>query len=281
MQCKRRKRAVGNRLVNTVKYIYELIILKKKKSWVNIIFLAAGILISLYFTLVSLSWRRFDVFNFLVSLIGVVIIIFSFKIDFIVGLYKKTPKVIRYLLIAVLDCFILSFIIFQSLIIFNMRNTSKTGADYVVVLGCQVAGEYASLPLLSRGYAAIRYLNKNPETKVIATGGQGPGENIPEAESLRRLFSENKIDKERIFLEDKSKNTMENLLFADKIYDLSDKNIVIVTSDYHMYRALSLAKKLKYTNVSGLPSRSQLSILPAFLLREYVTVMFYKILGRI
>jgi len=82
-------------------------------------------------------------------------------------------------------------------------------------------------------------------------------------------------------LEDKSKNTMENLLFADKIYDLSDKNIVIVTSDYHMYRALSLAKKLKYTNVSGLPSRSQRSILPAFLLREYVTVIFYKILGRI
>jgi len=145
----------------------------------------------------------------LVSLIGVLIIILSFKINLVVGLFKKLPKLVRYLLLTVFAFFVLSFVIFQSLIIFNMRNTSKAGADYVVVLGCQVAGEYASLPLLSRGYAAVRYLNKNPETKVITTGGQGPGENISEAESLRRLLLENKIDKERIFLEDKSKNTME------------------------------------------------------------------------
>jgi len=162
-----------------------------------------------------------------------------------------------------------------------MRNKPKDGADYVIVLGCQVAGEYASLPLLSRGYTAIRYLNKNPETKVVLTGGQGPGENIPEAESLKRLLLENKIDKERIFLEDKSKNTMENFIFSDELYNLSDKKIIIVTSDYHIFRALSIAKKLKYSDVSGLPSRSQRSILPAFLLREYVTVMYYKILRRI
>jgi uncharacterized SAM-binding protein YcdF (DUF218 family) len=142
-------------------------------------------------------------------------------------------------------------------------------------------GEYASLPLLSRGYAAVKYLNKNPETKVIVTGGQGPGENIPEAESLKRLLLENKIEKERIFLEDKSKTTMENLIFSNELYNLLDKNILIVTSDYHMFRALSIAKKLNYSNVSGLPSKSQRKVLPAFLLREYVTLMYYKILGRI
>jgi uncharacterized SAM-binding protein YcdF (DUF218 family) len=162
-----------------------------------------------------------------------------------------------------------------------MRNTSKTGADYVIVLGCQVAGEYASLPLLSRGYTAARYLEKNPETKVIVSGGQGPGENISEAEALRRLLLERKIDKERIFLEDKSKNTMENFRFSNELYNLSDKKIIIVTSDYHMFRALSIAKKLKYINVSGLPSRSQRSVLPAFLLREYVTILYYKLLRRI
>jgi uncharacterized SAM-binding protein YcdF (DUF218 family) len=74
---------------------------------------------------------------------------------------------------------------------------------------------------------------------------------------------------------------MENFIFSNELYNLSDKNVIIVTSDYHMFRALFIAKKLKYTNVSGLPSRSQRSILPAFLLREYVTVAYYKILGRI
>jgi uncharacterized SAM-binding protein YcdF (DUF218 family) len=255
--------------------------MKFKKPWGKIILLVTGIFIFLYFIIVSITWRRIDVFNLLVSIIGVLIIIFSFKINLIVNLFNKFTKIVRYLIIALLVCFMLTFVIILSLILFNMRNTSKPGADYVIVLGCQVAGEYASLPLLSRGYTAVRYLNKNPETKVILTGGQGPGENIPEAESLKRLLLENKIDKERIFMEDKSTNTMENILFSDKLYNLSGKNIVIVTSDYHMFRAISLAKKLKYSNVSGLPSKSQKSILPAFLLREYVTVMYYKILRRI
>jgi len=247
----------------------------------NIILLILGIFISLYFTITSIYWGRFDVFNFLVSLIGVFIIILSFKINSIIIKIKKWPKLIRYFLKIAFVCFILSFVIFQSSILYNMRNTSKAGADYVIVLGCQVVGEYASLPLLGRGYVAVRYLEKNPETKVIVTGGRGPGENISEAEALRRLLLGKNIDKERIFLEDKSKNTMENLIFSNKLYNLSDKNIIIVTSDYHMFRALSIAKKLKYINVSGLPSRSQSSVLPAFLLREYVTILYYKLLGRI
>jgi len=58
---------------------------------------------------------------------------------------------------------------------------------------------------------------------------------------LRRLLLEKKIDKERILLEDKSKNTMENFKFSNELYNLSDKKIIIVTSDYHMFRALSIA----------------------------------------
>ena len=247
----------------------------------NIILMIMGIFISLYFTITSIYWGRFDIFNFLVSLTGVLIIILSFKVNSIINKFKKWPKLLQYFLKVSFICFILSFIIYLSLILFNMRNTSKAGADYVIVLGCQVVGEYASLPLLSRGYTAVRYLEKNPETKVIVTGGQGPGENISEAEALRRLLLERKIDKERIFLEDKSKNTMENFKFSIELNNLSDKNIVVVTSDYHMFRALSIAKKIKYTNVSGLPSRSQRSVLPAFLLREYVTILYYKLLRRI
>ncbi len=255
--------------------------MKFKKPLVNTILLITGIFIFLYFIIVSITWRRFDIFNFLVSIAGVLIIIISFKVNLIVGIFKKTPKIIRYLIITILAGFVLSFIIVLSLILFNMRSKPKESADYVIVLGCQVAGEYASLPLLSRGYTAIRYLNKYPDTKVVLSGGQGPGENIPEAESLRRLLLENKIDKERIFLEDKSKNTMENFVFSDDLYNLSGKKIIIVTSDYHMFRALSIAKKLKYSDISGLPSRSQRKILPAFIIREYVTVMYYKISGKI
>jgi uncharacterized SAM-binding protein YcdF (DUF218 family) len=247
----------------------------------NIIVMIFGILIFLYFTIVSISWGRFDLFNFLVSLVGILITIMPFTINRILVLIKKWPKLIRYSLKLFFVCLIVSFVIFQSLILYKMHDTPKAGADYVIVLGCQVVGEYASLPLLSRGYTAIRYLRRNPETKVIVTGGQGPRENITEAEALRRLLLENEIDTERIFLEDQSKSTMENLIFSNELYNLLDKNIVIVTSDYHIFRSINMAKKLKYTNVSGLPARSQRTVLPAYLLREYVTILYYKILGSI
>jgi uncharacterized SAM-binding protein YcdF (DUF218 family) len=252
-----------------------------KLPGVKAILLILGILIFLYFTVTSIYWRRFDVFNFLVSLIGIMVIILSFKINLIGNFIKRRPKIIQYFLKIIFVCIILSFIIFQSIIIYNMRNTPETGADYVIVLGCQVVGEYASVPLLSRGYTAVRYLNRNPDAKVIVSGGKGSGENISEAEALRRLLLENKIEKERILMEDKSRNTMENFIFSNGLYNVSDKKIAIVTSDYHIYRALSIARKLKYTNVSGLPAKSQRSVLPAFLLREYAAVMYYKLLGRI
>jgi uncharacterized SAM-binding protein YcdF (DUF218 family) len=260
----------------------KLIFLKKMNlSYGNVILMIFGISVLLYFTRTSISWGRFDVFNFLVSLIGILMIVLSLKINFIAALLKKCPKLIKYLLKVVFVCFIVIFVFFQSMILYKMHDAPKDGADYILVLGCQVAGEYASLPLLRRGYTAVRYLKKNPETKAIVTGGQGPGENIPEAEALRRLLLENKIDKERILLEDKSRSTFENLILSNELYNLLDKNVVIVTSDYHIFRSLSMAKKLKYKNISGLPSKSQLSVLPAYLLREYVTILYYKISGRI
>jgi uncharacterized SAM-binding protein YcdF (DUF218 family) len=252
-----------------------------KPPWKKIILVLFGIFIALYFTLTSIYWGRFDTFNFLFTIVGFVLVIVSFKINSIIALFKKWPKVIKYALIILFACFVLSFVIVQSRIIYNMRGTPETGADYVIVLGCQVVGEYASLPLLSRGYTAIRYLNRSPETKVVLSGGKGSGENISEAEALRRLMHEYKIDKERIFLEDRSKNTRENLFLSNELYNLSDAHIALVTSDYHMFRALSVAKKLGYTNVYALPSRSQRSVLPAFLLREYVTVMYYAITRKI
>jgi uncharacterized SAM-binding protein YcdF (DUF218 family) len=252
-----------------------------KPQLIKIILILFGIFIAFYFILTSIYWGRFDTFNFLITLMGLALIVLSFKITTIIAFIKKWPKFVKYPLLILCACFLLSFILVQARIIYNMRGTPGEGADYVIVLGCQVVGEYASLPLLSRGYAAIRYLNKNPETKVVLSGGKGSGENISEAEALRRLMHEYKIDKERISLEDRSRNTRENLVLSNELYNLADAHVILVTSDYHMFRALSVAKKLGYANVSALPSRSQRSVLPAFLVREYVTVMYYFISRKI
>jgi len=160
-------------------------------------------------------------------------------------------------------------------------NVFNNKAEYLIILGCHVTSENTSHLLSQRGLTAVSYLNRNPDTKAIVSGGKSPGENITEAEVLKKLLLDNNIGSKRIFSEDQSKNTLENLKFSDELYDLRDKNLMIVTSDYHIFRALSIAKKLEFTNVSALPSRTPRIILPALHIREYVSIVHNILFGRI
>jgi len=242
----------------------------------NYLLLISGIFIFIYFTAASYSRGRIDTFYLIVSLIGALIIILSFNINPAVLLFKKLPGIIQFAAIILFFCFVLSFLIIQILIILNARGVNthnNDGTDYLIILGCQVNGENPSQSLSQRGLKAVSYLNNNPETKAIVTGGQGPGEDITEAEALKRILLINNINIDRILTEDKSKNTLENLSNSNDLYGLLDKKIIIVTSDYHIFRAVSIAKKLNFTNVSGLPSESQPHAIVALRIREYVSVI--------
>ncbi|MDR2663569.1 MAG: YdcF family protein [Treponema sp.] len=247
----------------------------------NIIFTILGILFTAYFVAVSISWRRVDDFNKVMIFLGFLWIMLSLKIGKISGIAKKFPKILKLFLKISLLAFTLSFIIIECVIISNMRTTSTSEADYVIILGCQVDGSIPSIPLTRRVNAAVKYLNENQNTNVVISGGQGPGENISEAEAMKRILLRNGIDEARIFEENNAKNTLENFQFSSELYNLAEKNIIAISSDYHMFRALSIAKKLNYKNIKGLPCKSQLSALPVYLLREYAAVAYYMLSGRI
>jgi uncharacterized SAM-binding protein YcdF (DUF218 family) len=241
----------------------------------------SGILIILYVIFLSLLWKRYAL-NFFAGLIALLFIVAVIKSEKLLILARKFPKWIKVSCKVIFCAAAASFLIVQGIIFFHMRGKSAVNeTEYLVILGCQVNGSLASLPLLRRGYNAVNYLKRHENVKAVITGGQGPRENITEAEAMRRLLTENGIDEERILIEDKSRSTIENLKFANELYNLIDKNIVIVTSDYHMFRSLSIAKKLGYKNAAGLAATSQLSVLPAYLLREYAAVMYYALSGKI
>ena len=235
----------------------------------------------MYFINISMYWGRIDSFNKAMIIIGLGSIIISIKIKIIFVILKKLPKAIKIFLKICIIISVLSFIIIELVIIHNMRTTADLDADYVIVLGCQVDGSIPSIPLTRRVNTAAKYLNENKNTNVVITGGQGPGENISESEAMKRILIRNGIDKSRIFEESNAKSTMENFKFSNELYNLQDKNVIVVSSDYHMFRALSMARKLNYKNVSGLPSKSQFSVLPVYLLREYAAVVYYILLRRI
>ena len=81
----------------------------------------------------------------------------------------------------ILTCIVMLFISYLSFIYIQGRDQSDKKVDYVIVLGARLFGEDLSLTLYNRLNTALDYLEKNKSTKVIVSGGQGYGEDIPEA----------------------------------------------------------------------------------------------------
>lgn len=149
-------------------------------------------------------------------------------------------------------------------------------ADYLIILGAKVNSETPSLALQYRIDAAAEYAKENENTILIASGGQGPGEDITEAEAMRRELVDKGIPESRIFLEDRSTSTYENIKFSKQFIPEDAKLGIIVTNDYHLYRSVQIAKDAGLT-VEGLPAKTpQITLLKAYS-REYLSVTKYYI----
>lgn len=147
------------------------------------------------------------------------------------------------------------------------------GADYVIILGAQWRSTGPSEVLRQRLDKAIDYLEQNPDTSVIVSGGQGSNESIPEAAGMQKYLIEAGIGEERIFVEDQSFNTYQNLVFSSKFLDRENDSVVVVTNNFHMFRALSIAKKQGYLYAEGLSAGSSPWVVPNNLLREFMGVV--------
>lgn len=179
--------------------------------------------------------------------------------------------------------FLLSFFIIQSLIILTSNQKIDKDIDYVVILGARLYKDIPSPSLLERLKTSLIYLNKNKDTKVVVTGGQGVDEDIEEALAMKKYLVENNIDENRIIVEGKSTSTYENLKFAlEKIEEIDkreDLNILIVSNRYHLFRAKFLLKRLGH-NPYGLASKTPITIIFKSYVREYFAVIKSLILDK-
>ncbi len=81
------------------------------------------------------------------------------------------------------------------------------------------------------------------------------------------------IAPERIVQEEASTNTSENLEFSAEFLDKSSDRVVIVTNNFHVYRAVGIAGKKGYAKVEGLAAGSYPAMVPNNLLREFFGVV--------
>ncbi len=147
---------------------------------------------------------------------------------------------------------------------------------YIIVLGCGILGEKMTPLLRNRVDKGISLLKKKPAAKLILSGDMGPGENITEAECMKRYTFSQGISESRIITENQSKNTYENLLFSKKKIeeDSSEEksSIAIVTTSYHVFRALILAKKL-HIPCKGFGGKTKWYFTLNAILREFIAYL--------
>ena len=152
--------------------------------------------------------------------------------------------------------------------------------EYIIVLGAHVQGTRLTLALLERTRRALQYLEENPETKAVLSGGQGEGEDISEAQAMGNYLVEHGIDRERLILEGRSTSTTENLKFSLEIIGL-DHSVGVVTNNFHVFRGTAIGKKCGCKEIYPIPSRYRSWRLLIYIPREILAIIKDKIMGNL
>ncbi len=166
-------------------------------------------------------------------------------------------------------------VIVMTILMIKAANTKPASNATVIVLGCKVYGERPSITLEERLKAALKYLNANPDSACIVSGGQGVDETISEAECMYLYLVNNGIAPDRIYKEDKSTTTRENLAFSYEIIKEQGlkEQIAIATNNFHEYRAGKVADSLglEHGAASG---DTALWLLPTYYARELFAILY-------
>lgn len=207
-------------------------------------------------------------------LVWIILAILSLLLFFMLHykLFDMIPIILKKILFILFIIVLVIFLICEGLIISKMHIKEKNDLDYIIVLGAQVYENRPSSVLKYRLDRAITYLNENPNALCIVSGGKGENEPFSEGYGMKEYLVKNNIAENRIIIEDKSKSTKENLVNSKKIINDETKTIGIVTNNFHMYRALLIAKK-ENINAYGVVASSKVLYLPNNLLREFLALI--------
>ena len=157
----------------------------------------------------------------------------------------------------------------------NKKAPDSERPPVVIVLGCQVRDGHPSTLLQARIDTAYDYLIEHPDCYCILSGGQGTDEVISEAQCMRDVLVSRGIAPERLYVEDKSTTTRENLKFSKEIMERENlgDTAVIVTNAWHEFRAQVIAHDLGLP-CGGVGAPTAWWLLPANYLRELLAIVY-------
>lgn len=245
----------------------------------RIFFFALSLAGLLLFVIPAVGFRIFNIGNVTAILVFGLLIVYQLKMStihaFLAKLWLRPAGKTLLFVLTVCVAAAIGLVIFLFVLMFQGASRRPATDSTVVVLGCQVKGEAPSLTLTERLDAAYDYLCSHPDAACILSGGQGDDEKISEAECMYRYLTEKGIDASRLYLEDQSTSTRENLAFSQKVIDENhlSPNIAIVTNEFHQYRAQRIADALSL-NSGAVPAKTVWWLFPTFAVRELFGILY-------
>ena len=197
------------------------------------------------------------------------------------------------------------FVVVCILVFSGVAGKDPEGVDYVIVLGARVKEHAVSDSLKKRLDKAIEYSEKNPDTILVLSGGKGKDEPISEAEAMYRYLVYNGVNPDRLLLEERSTSTVENIAFSKVVIErhraaekpvpvrpprnmgpegaqmVEDKplEIGVLTSNFHVFRAVMIARHWGMENVYGIAARSDRVLFVHMCVRECASILKDRLMG--
>ena len=171
---------------------------------------------------------------------------------------------------------VLSFVVYT---VFIQIMPHRMNFNYVIIHGCGLADGRRLTRLLSdRVDKAVEIYRKcSVKPVIIPSGGRGADEQLSEAQAMKDYLLSRGIPEEHIIPEDRSATTRENLLNSKAIIDAGagGKKTALVSSSYHIYRCLRLAREVGL-KCTGIGARVAFYYWPSALIREFIAVFAAK-----
>ena len=173
----------------------------------------------------------------------------------------------------------LCWALFLTGLMFSVQARTPPPGTHVMVLGAQIySAERMGVSLQGRVKKGGEYLLENPGAMCIVTGGQGGDEPCPEALTEKNALTRMGIEPGRIYMEDRSHNTWENMAFSMEIAQREGlgTEFAIVTQSFHMFRALQLAESAGFTAYSLVAETDPL-LFPEYFGRELLSLTKWSV----
>lgn len=243
-----------------------------KKFWD---FILGAVLIGYIIAINIMSGVRVA-FSLPIIIVGIILIIYHF----IKKRINESKVLIKgFQFIKMFLCIGLIWFLAMEAVIISYPKHSEKKADYILVLGAGLNGTIPTEILRGRLDIAIECIEKNDEGYIVVSGGQGEDEGLPEANAMSKYLQDKGIDKEKIIIEDESRNTNQNFKFSKKKIEehshkpLKEINVKIVTTDFHAFRSSILAKRNGYVNINNYSSDTVWYLIPVTYTREAFAIV--------